>query len=113
MTRKQRKQRRQDSKIARYMEKLLLRGTFQQELKDLHFEDIKLNGRILEALADKECMATMIGISLGLPADEVTLMIHDYEQSMAYNDQKSSTAVLTSLAATLPEFPPIFDKDAT
>jgi hypothetical protein len=97
------KRRKQQDKIAQDMEKLLLRGTFQQELKDLHFEDIKLNGRILEALADKECMATMIGISLGLPANEVTLMIHQHEEELSYNRRTAVNMPQLLRAYTTPD----------
>lgn len=45
MTLKQRRERRQESKIAKGMERRLLRGRFKQELVDLRFEDIKFQGK--------------------------------------------------------------------
>jgi len=87
MTRKARREARQDSKIARSMEKKLLRGSFKQELKELRFEDVSFNGsvrRLMEDLADKECLGFVVGENLGLPRREVGKLIAAHEESIAY-----------------------------
>lgn len=113
MTRKSRRERREASKIAKGMERRLLRGTFKQELKDLHFEDIKLRGstnQLLKDLADKECLAQVLGETLGLRSIEVTQMVHAHENRLAYNDRGKPSQLLQY---PIRPFTPVLDKDPT
>ena len=64
MTKKSRRERKQDNRIARAVERNLLRGAFKRELIDLRFESIKFQGnatKLIQDLADKECLGYVIG----------------------------------------------------
>jgi len=87
-TRKERRERRQASKIAASMEKRFLSGALREELAELRlneFDDGLPAQKQLEQLEDRHCLGVMAGIALGLPGTEVNQIMREYEVPVARN----------------------------